>query len=271
MTTTATHYDILGVSKDATPIEIKKAYRKLALQHHPDRNLNSGNVEESKMKFQQIGEAYHILSDPTKRTLYDQELRYGTSGSGRASTPSPTPPYQHPFDVSAVHGGTFNPYHQFDHLFRSDPFFQEAFKDLDEAFSERFSSSNIESSTENERGQQARENNSASGEGWFPWLLRQCGIQFTMASVVQDGSGNVRATHVSSNSRSTTTGKETKSYIDSNTGKTVTIRTMNQNGNEIKDKLIDNILVERRVNGIVEQQQQQPLQQGHQQQYRIEG
>jgi DnaJ-class molecular chaperone len=64
-------YDILGVSKNATEPEIKKAYRGLSLKNHPDRNNGS---EESKRKFQQIGEAYDTLSDPAKKEEYDNEL-----------------------------------------------------------------------------------------------------------------------------------------------------------------------------------------------------
>lgn len=58
------HYNVLGVAKNATPEEIKKAYRKLASQYHPDKGGDTA-------KFQQIQESYAILSDPDKRKLYD--------------------------------------------------------------------------------------------------------------------------------------------------------------------------------------------------------
>ena len=61
-------YEILGVAKTATPEEIKKAYRKLALQYHPDRNPGPDGEE----KFKEIGEAYSVLSDTSKRAEYDQ-------------------------------------------------------------------------------------------------------------------------------------------------------------------------------------------------------
>jgi DnaJ family protein B protein 4 len=64
------YYDILGVSKDATENEIKKAFRTLSLKYHPDRNQNEDTTE----KFQKIGEAYEVLSDPEKRSQYENEL-----------------------------------------------------------------------------------------------------------------------------------------------------------------------------------------------------
>jgi len=70
------YYDILGVPHNATLDEIKKAYRKLALKYHPDRNKSKG-VEE---KFKEINEAYAVLSDPEKRKQYDM---YGPIGFGQ--------------------------------------------------------------------------------------------------------------------------------------------------------------------------------------------
>lgn len=63
------YYKILGVDRKANEGEIKKAYRKLALKHHPDRNPGDKKAEE---KFKEINEAYQVLSDPTKRSRYDQ-------------------------------------------------------------------------------------------------------------------------------------------------------------------------------------------------------
>jgi DnaJ-class molecular chaperone len=67
------YYDILGVSKDASEQEIKKAYRTLSLEFHPDRNPSAEATE----KFQQIGEAYETLSDPQKKEEYDFEQEHG--------------------------------------------------------------------------------------------------------------------------------------------------------------------------------------------------
>ena len=64
------YYKILGVKKEATDAEIKKAYRKLALKWHPDKNPN--NREEAEEKFKKINEAYSVLSDKDKRKQYDR-------------------------------------------------------------------------------------------------------------------------------------------------------------------------------------------------------
>jgi DnaJ-class molecular chaperone len=70
------YYGILGVRRDASDAEIKKAYRKLAMQYHPDRNL--GKEKWANEKFKEINEAYGVLGDPQKRRQYDQ---FGTAGN----------------------------------------------------------------------------------------------------------------------------------------------------------------------------------------------
>ncbi len=75
------YYEILGVSRDADEKEIKKAYRKLAMQWHPDHN--QGNPE-AETKFKECSEAYEVLSDPEKRQIYNQYGEEGLKGQGYA-------------------------------------------------------------------------------------------------------------------------------------------------------------------------------------------
>src|SRR5690606_29505253 len=73
MTTQTDLYDVLGVSRDASADELKRAYRKLAMEYHPDRNKSA----DAETRFKQINAAYDVLSDPEKRSKYD---RFGMGG-----------------------------------------------------------------------------------------------------------------------------------------------------------------------------------------------
>jgi molecular chaperone DnaJ len=97
----ATYYDILGVNRSATAAETKKAYRKLAIKHHPDKN--PGN-KESEEKFKEISEAYEVLSDSKKRSQYDSLGHEAYTQNGRYQRGTA---HQNPFDIfSSVFGGS---------------------------------------------------------------------------------------------------------------------------------------------------------------------
>ena len=85
MATKEDFYKLLNVDRNASDAEIKKSYRSMAMKFHPDRNAD--NPEAAEVKFKQIKEAYEILSDPKKRSAYDQFGHAGVDpsmGGGRS-------------------------------------------------------------------------------------------------------------------------------------------------------------------------------------------
>jgi len=89
-------YKILGVDEKASAAAIKKAYRELAKEYHPDKHKGEAAAEE---KFKQISEAYNVLSDPKKRQEYDQMRRFGFGGASAGAYRSPNHPGVH-FDLN---------------------------------------------------------------------------------------------------------------------------------------------------------------------------
>ncbi|MCQ2592364.1 MAG: molecular chaperone DnaJ [Treponema sp.] len=98
------YYEVLGVEKSATTDEIKRAYRKLAVKYHPDRNPDDKEAEE---KFKEATEAYEILSDEQKRPLYDQYGFAGVDGANQAGGQY-SHAYQDFSDIFGGMGGGFN-------------------------------------------------------------------------------------------------------------------------------------------------------------------
>jgi molecular chaperone DnaJ len=117
MATKRDYYEVLGVNRDANAEEIKKAYRKLAMQYHPDQNKGDAAAEE---KFKEVGEAYAVLTDDNKRARYD---RFGHVGAGAGAGPAEGYGGGFEFDLSDAlrqfmeggmfgGGGGFNPFGQ---------------------------------------------------------------------------------------------------------------------------------------------------------------
>ncbi len=99
------YYETLGVSKTATAEEIKKAYRKLAVKYHPDKNPGDKSAEE---KFKEIAQAYEVLSDPDKRAKYDQFGHAAFTSGGMGGAGGAGAGFQDPYDIfSQMFGGGF--------------------------------------------------------------------------------------------------------------------------------------------------------------------
>lgn len=117
MATKRDYYEVLGVERDATAEDIKKAYRKLAVKYHPDKNPGDKSAEE---KFKELGEAYEVLSDEEKRTAYDRFghdafSRAGAGGGGGAAW------------SGAGGGGFHDPFEVFREVFGGGMGFEELF------------------------------------------------------------------------------------------------------------------------------------------------
>lgn len=117
------YYKVLGVSKSASAQEIKSAYRKLALQYHPDRN----KTKEAEEKFKEVTKAYEVLSDPQKRQTYDQfgaaAFEQGAGGGNPFAGGNPFGGFgggQGPFTYTYTTNGQGNPFEGFGGF--TDPF-----------------------------------------------------------------------------------------------------------------------------------------------------
>ncbi|HUB67826.1 MAG TPA: molecular chaperone DnaJ [Candidatus Methylacidiphilales bacterium] len=109
-TTKRDYYVVLGVERTATAEEIKKAYRKLAVKHHPDKNPGDKSAEE---KFKELGEAYEVLSNPEKRSAYDRFGHQafapgGMGGAGMGGMHDPFEIFREVFGSGGRGGGIFS-------------------------------------------------------------------------------------------------------------------------------------------------------------------
>lgn len=251
-------YDTLGVAQSASPSEIKKAYRKLALKWHPDKNPDQ--VEVATKKFKEISQAYEVLSDESKKRMYDQCGDEGLN-SGRSSSSSNDFHFQH--NVPDFGGMSFGGMGGFGfrdpfEIFRE--FFEgcEDFDDILSPFSMRGRNNSWSSSNANVRNNSNR--SSMNGNAFDPFGVGGLGnfgmggmmhSSFGMQSPFSNfGGGSSFQTFSSSTGGfgSTQSSMSSSSTTITN-GKKVTTKKVVQNGKETVKVYENDVLKSHKVNG----------------------
>ena len=245
-----TFYDILEITPTASLQDIKKAYRRLALQFHPDRNPPE-KKEAATIQFRKVNEAYEVLSDPDQRRQYDLDLKRGATYAS-SNTGSTRPQYAH--TSSYGHGRQYrDAFAQFNDLFQNDPFFNEAFKEMDDLFAKTFQQQHPSKSQ--------RQASQPHKKSWGQWIADCLGIDFQITTssttIGPDGRTSHSSTSYGGNRNSayqssSYTSKSTRTVIEN--GQRVTIQSLEKDGNKIEEKYINNQLVQRLINGIPEHQ-----------------
>jgi len=252
-----TYYQILELEPDATLKDVKKAYRRLAVQHHPDRNL--GNEEESTIKFREISEAYEVLSDESSRRDYDNALRRGFGGGGGGGGGGGN--FKWSFGEGGGGGGRRrpgerrhrDPFAQFNDVFKNDPFFADASRNLDDLFNKHFSGGGG-GGGQNNNGDNAEE----EGGSWIWNKVKDYMPDVKVTTSTTSNFGGRTTSSSSSHSYgggrsrgrggSTYTSRSTRTVIQN--GQRVTIQSLEKDGNKIEEKYVGEKLIERKINGM---------------------
>jgi len=236
---TKTYYQTLELDpKDATPTTIKKAYRRLALKYHPDKNRDPSAPD----LFRAVSEAYEVLHDPDQKKEYDRLLKYGHDANFQSK-------WEHEFA-------------QFNDLFQNDPFFQNAAEGLDELFSNTFRDSGTEDAAgvvAGVGGHMEQQEARRGRRGLGAWIMDKLGIEVSMSTTSIDRNGGVSSTsyrrsgesEAGSRSSSTYTRRSTKTVVEN--GKRMTVQSMEKDGNRIEERYEGSKLVGRTINGVKEQ------------------
>lgn len=269
-----TYYDVLGVPQTASLQDIKKSYRKLALQYHPDKVAAGGGavdeakVKEAEAKFHKIGEAYEVLSDETTRQDYDRMLQY--SGTGHQYRPGSGGGSGSYGRRSGGGGGGFasedwhrrhsewmkqhrqqrshrDAFSQFNDLFQNDPFFKTAFQGMDDLFNELFNTNaNDGGSAGSGRNTKTMADDGTDDSGNVSGLSswwRNLGIDFdakvTKTSSSSFTSGSRGAGSSSSYSTSRSYGRSSSGSGSSSSYESRSTRTVYENGQRVTIQSIE--------------------------------
>jgi curved DNA-binding protein CbpA len=257
-----TYYDVLGVADTCTLKDIKKSYRALALKYHPDR-VPAEKKDESTIKFREVSEAYEVLSDSKSRSDYDRSLKYGGSVSGNSNNYNAGQHQHHHQQHQYYHNQHHrDPFSQFNDLFKNDPFFNDAFKDMDDLFAKTFQQQNNNNNNNNmqqqHEKQQQNQKKNKNQRGWGGWLLDtavdKLGIDLQVSSSYNTNAGTShsttnygRSSAAGTTHSSTYTSKTTRTVVEN--GRRITIQSMEKDGNKIEERFEGNNLVQRLVNG----------------------
>ncbi|XP_032657234.1 dnaJ homolog subfamily B member 8 [Chelonoidis abingdonii] len=221
------YYEVLGLHQKASQDDIKKSYRKLALKWHPDKNPN--NKEEAEKKFKAIAEAYEVLSDPQKRSIYDRSGKESRQRGGRGAT-----------------GGHFHSPFDSEYIFRNpEEIFREFFAGMD-PFAHDFWDIPFDGNVGENRNRTHGRGASFAGFDVFPDLMESF-MSFDSVSPGEHTTFSCRSfggdTSGSNNFRSVSTSTEVVN------GRRITTRKIIENGQERTEVEEDGQLKSIKING----------------------
>lgn len=217
------YYKVLDVTKSATTADIKKAYRKLALKWHPDKNPD--NPEEANKRFKEISEAYEVLSDEKKRRVYDQYGYEGLNNRGRSR-----------YETDDFFGGDRFPF---------------SFRDPEEVFREFFAHGNSPLGTFF-RGHSSHRGSDPISSIFDPFGMTMMSSPFDVFSDIGNNGGSFQSFTSSFGGNGNNVSKRTSTSTRFVNGKKITTKKVYENGRETVMQYENDVLKSKTVDGVKE-------------------